>query len=69
MAADADESDDDVVSISSDDDDEAGGVVEEVDHVKTVSEVAEEENISDLFDPRVLGGWSYLHYFVSVLCM
>ena len=29
--------------------------VEEVDHVKTVSEVAAETNISNLFDPRVLG--------------
>lgn len=29
--------------------------VEEVDHVKTVSEVAAEANISDLYDPRVLG--------------
>lgn len=29
--------------------------VEEVDHVKTVSEVAAEANISNLFDPRVLG--------------
>ena len=29
--------------------------VEEVDHVKAVSEVAAEANISNLFDPRVLG--------------
>ena len=29
--------------------------VEEVDHVKTVSEVAAEANLSNLFDPRVLG--------------
>ena len=32
-----------------------GEEVEEVDHVKTVSEVAAEANISDLYDPRVLG--------------
>lgn len=43
-----------MITLSSGDEDED---VEETDHahVKTVSEMAEEANTSDLFDPRVLG--------------
>ena len=68
MTADEDDSDDDVSLSDWSDDDEDEGSVEEVDHVKTVSQVAEEENIADHFDPRVLGGWISHLYFSGVHC-
>ena len=42
-----------VIAISSSDEEE--GEEEEVDYMRTVSEMAEDVNITNLFDPRVLG--------------
>ncbi len=47
-----------MIALSSSDEEEGG--VEQTDHpcVRTISELAEEAHIHDLFDPRVLGNCS-----------
>ena len=44
-----------VITLSSDDESDRLDEVEEVDHVRIISDVAADAGISDLFDPRVLG--------------